>query len=170
MQVDTRTTKPVTHAVVACQPGREATRALRDALPLLRNAATVDVGMIDPVIGESRHREQPGADIATHLTRHGLRVNIVVHAREGETAAMALMRHAVESGAPCRCSGAASSHATTNTSMRCAMPGMRFPKHACQHHCGHMSMAKSCVTGHMRCSRCRHSVSDDDPWLRQGKR
>ena len=91
MQVDTRTTKPVTHAVVACQPGREATRALRDALPLLRNAATVDVGMIDPVIGESRHREQPGADIATHLTRHGLRVNIVVHAREGETAAMALM-------------------------------------------------------------------------------
>ena len=84
--------------------------------------------MIDPVIGESRHREQPGADIAKHLTRHGLRVNIVVHAREGETAAMALMRHAVESGAPCRYSGAASSHATTNTSMRCAMPGMRFPK------------------------------------------
>ena len=132
MQVDTRTTKPVTHAVVACQPGREATRALRDALPLLRNAATVDVGMIDPVIGESRHREQPGADIATHLTRHGLRVNIVVHAREGETAAMALMRHAVESGAPCRCSGAASSHATTNyldamRNARNALPKTRMP-------------------------------------------
>lgn len=100
MLFNTRTTKPVTHAVVAWQPGREATRALHDALPLLRNAATVDVVMIDPVIGESRHREQPGADIATHLIRHGLRVNIVVHAREGETVAMALMRHAVESGAP----------------------------------------------------------------------
>lgn len=90
---------PIAHAVVAWQPSRESTRALHDALPLLRNAKTVDVVMVDPVIGESHHGEQPGADIATHLARQGIRVNVVVHARQHETVATALLRHAAESGA-----------------------------------------------------------------------
>ena len=90
---------PLSHAVVAWQPTREATRALHDALPLLRNAGTVDVVMVDPVVGERRHGEEPGADIAAHLARHGIRANVVVLAGRGQTAAAALLRHAVESGA-----------------------------------------------------------------------
>ena len=39
---------PVRHAVVAWQPTREAARALHDALPLLAQAASVDVLMVDP--------------------------------------------------------------------------------------------------------------------------
>jgi nucleotide-binding universal stress UspA family protein len=90
---------PLKHAVVAWQPTRDATRALHDALPLLRVASSVDVLMVDPVVGESRHGEEPGADIALHLARHGIRVNVVVHARQRETVATALQRHAAESGA-----------------------------------------------------------------------
>lgn len=91
---------PMSHVVVAWQPTREATRALHDALPLLRTAGSVDVVTVDPVIGESHHGEQPGADIATHLARHGLRVNVVVLQRQrGETVATVLLRHAAESGA-----------------------------------------------------------------------
>ena len=90
---------PISHAVIAWQPTREAARALHDALPLLREAKTVDVVMIDPVVSESRYGQEPGADIAGHLARHGLQVNVVTHVLRQETVATALLRHAAESGA-----------------------------------------------------------------------
>lgn len=90
---------PISHAVIAWQPTREATRALHDALALLRTARTVDVVMVDPLADESRHGQQPGADIAGHLARHGLQVNVVTLARHKETVATVLMRHASDSGA-----------------------------------------------------------------------
>lgn len=90
---------PFLHAVVAWQPTREATRALHDAMPLLLAAGSVDVVTVDPLVSESRHGEQPGADIATHLARHGLKVNVVVRPRQQETVATALLRHAAESKA-----------------------------------------------------------------------
>jgi nucleotide-binding universal stress UspA family protein len=90
---------PVSHAVIAWQPTREATRALHDALPLLRAATTVDVVMVDPVAGDSRDSRQPVVDIAGHLARHGLQVNVVTQARHKETVATVLLRHAAESGA-----------------------------------------------------------------------
>ena len=63
---------PLSHAVVAWQPTREATRALHDALPLLRNAGTVDVVMVDPVVGDRAY----GADTMTIPTPNGpLRLN-----------------------------------------------------------------------------------------------
>ena len=87
------------HAIVAWQPTRESSRALHDALPLLRTAQTVDVLMIDPIMDDRRHGEQPGADIATHLARHGLTVQVVAAPSMGEPAEIALLRHAVQSGA-----------------------------------------------------------------------
>src|SRR3546814_13298606 len=41
----------------------------------------------------------PGADIAEHLARHGLRVEVVSLPREGVTAGVAILRHAREVGA-----------------------------------------------------------------------
>ncbi|MEO7940945.1 MAG: universal stress protein [Burkholderiaceae bacterium] len=90
---------PISHAVVAWQPTREGTRALHDALPLLLTAKTVDVLTVDPVIGENHHGERPGADIAGHLARHGIKVNVVERPLLRESTATALLRHAVESGA-----------------------------------------------------------------------
>jgi nucleotide-binding universal stress UspA family protein len=54
---------------------REATRALNDALPLLRTADSVTVMTIDPLISREAHGEVPGADIALHLSRHRVRVS-----------------------------------------------------------------------------------------------
>lgn len=76
---------PVRRVVLAWQPTREATRALHDALPLLAGDAEVHVLMIDPEVGEARHGEQPGADIARHLARHGWKVRVVSQPREGRS-------------------------------------------------------------------------------------
>jgi len=61
--------------LIAWKPGREATRAVHDALPFLRRAETVTVLVVDP--DEDRgHGEEPGADIARHLARHGVKVEV----------------------------------------------------------------------------------------------
>jgi nucleotide-binding universal stress UspA family protein len=86
-------------AVVAWRPSPEASRALHDALPLLRRARSVDVVMVEPRVGETSHGEVPGADIAQHLSRHGVKVEIVSLPREGASTAEAILRHAAQVGA-----------------------------------------------------------------------
>jgi nucleotide-binding universal stress UspA family protein len=87
------------HVVVAWQPTREATRAVHDALPFLLKAARVDVITVDPRVDESHHGEEPGADIANHLARHGIRANVVAIPSMGAETEDAIMRFATESGA-----------------------------------------------------------------------
>ena len=62
--------------LVAWDAGREAARALSDALPLLSSGAQVDVIAFDPLRGRSRHGEVPGADIGLFLARHGIKVAV----------------------------------------------------------------------------------------------
>ena len=59
--------------LVAWNAGREATRAVNDALPLLQAASRVTVLAINPHGGLHGHGQVPGADIALHLARHGVR-------------------------------------------------------------------------------------------------
>jgi nucleotide-binding universal stress UspA family protein len=58
--------------LIAWDGGREAARAVNDALPLLEQAESVAVLVINPSRGG--HGAQPGADIALHLARHGITV------------------------------------------------------------------------------------------------
>jgi nucleotide-binding universal stress UspA family protein len=90
---------PAAHAVVAWQTTREATRALHDAMPLLARATSVDVLMVDPEPRTGGHGELPGADIGTHLARHGLKVNVVERKRGGNSVATTLLRHAADTNA-----------------------------------------------------------------------
>ena len=60
--------------MVAWDAGRESTRAVHDALPILKTAASVAVLAVNPKSGRDGHGERPGADIALHLARHGCRV------------------------------------------------------------------------------------------------
>lgn len=87
---------PLRRVVLAWKPAPEATRALHDALPLLAGASEIDVLMIDPQVTEGRHGEQPGADIARHLSRHGLTVNVVSMPKEGRSIGANLLRHVQE--------------------------------------------------------------------------
>jgi nucleotide-binding universal stress UspA family protein len=90
---------PFRHVVIAWKPTREATRALHDSLALLRGATSIDVVIVDPVVSDMDHGADPGVDIATHLSRHDVRVNVVSIPRAGGTVAAALLRHAAESKA-----------------------------------------------------------------------
>jgi nucleotide-binding universal stress UspA family protein len=60
--------------LVAWNPAREATRAVTDAIPLLRLADTVHVMAVNPRAGE--HGAVAGADIGLYLARHGVRVEV----------------------------------------------------------------------------------------------
>jgi len=57
---------------VAWNAGREGARAVADAMPILETAQKVHVVMVDPVSSAIGHGEEPGADIALSLARHGI--------------------------------------------------------------------------------------------------
>ena len=61
------------HVLVAWNASREATRAVNDAMPLLAKAKKVTVLAVNPRGGALGHGAQPGADIALHLARHGVK-------------------------------------------------------------------------------------------------
>ena len=85
---------PPRRVVLAWQPRREPSRAIHDALPLLPRDARVDVLVLDPEVGEFGHGQQPGADIAAHLARHGLQVQVVSMPREGRSTGAAIVDYA----------------------------------------------------------------------------
>jgi len=62
--------------LVGWNAGAQAARAVHDALPLMAGAASVTVSAVNPRRGIDAHGDQPGADIARHLARHGLKVTV----------------------------------------------------------------------------------------------
>lgn len=86
--------------LVAWNAQREATRAVNDALPLLSKAESVTVLVVNPerwVIAP--HGEEPGADIALHLARHGITVQVEVIFPAGASTGEVLRAKAREIGA-----------------------------------------------------------------------
>jgi nucleotide-binding universal stress UspA family protein len=67
--------EPPRRILIGWNPEREATRAVHDALPLLRDADKVTI-LVVAEGGSMNGEEDPGADIARHLARH--RVNAEV--------------------------------------------------------------------------------------------
>jgi nucleotide-binding universal stress UspA family protein len=61
---------------VAWNASREAARAVNDALPILKRAQAVDVVTVNPSDAPFGHGEEPGADIALHLARHSIKVEV----------------------------------------------------------------------------------------------
>jgi nucleotide-binding universal stress UspA family protein len=71
------------HALVAWDGGRAALRAITDALPLLRKTKRVTLAVFNAQTQGGAHGEQPGADIALYLARHGVRVEVTQQATPG---------------------------------------------------------------------------------------
>jgi nucleotide-binding universal stress UspA family protein len=90
---------PAKRVLVAWQPTREATRALHDAMPFLHKSESIDVLVIDPEVDDRHHGEQPGADIAKHLARHGLNVRVVVQPKMGKQKGQAILDYAKQTDA-----------------------------------------------------------------------
>jgi nucleotide-binding universal stress UspA family protein len=61
--------------MIAWSPSEEATRALHEALPLLRNAEAASVIVVDTFLTRLE-KDNPGVDIARHLARHDIKAEI----------------------------------------------------------------------------------------------
>lgn len=73
---------------------REAVRAAADALPFLARAEAVEVLVIDPQRHKESHGQEPGADIARHLARHGAQVEVRRVSSEGKNVGQLMLSQA----------------------------------------------------------------------------
>lgn len=67
---------PVRRALIAWNGSKEAARAAFDALPFLQQAESVEIFSVDPPDMPRQNPELAGADLATALARHGVKVSI----------------------------------------------------------------------------------------------
>ncbi|MEP7209358.1 MAG: universal stress protein [Alphaproteobacteria bacterium] len=85
--------------LVAWNAGREAARALGEAVSLLRPDAQVSVATVDAKPSDEGHGEWPGVDITTHLARHGFKADLRNLDSLGGSVAKTLIDNAVAMGA-----------------------------------------------------------------------
>jgi nucleotide-binding universal stress UspA family protein len=80
--------------LVCWDGGRQSARAIADALPFLHRAKTVDVVIVatEPLKSD----ELPGADIARHLARHDLQVDVKRIVRAGTNVADTILSYAAD--------------------------------------------------------------------------
>ena len=85
--------------ILACwNASREARRAMADAMPFLGAAQSVTVLVVDPAARAHKHGEEPGADIALYLARHGAHVEVECATSRGAPVAEVILSRAVERG------------------------------------------------------------------------
>ena len=77
----------------------EASNAVARSLDLLRTAEDVRLVLVDPVEGEFGQGEEPGADAATYLARHGIRATVDRRPSQGRSIAAVLRQHAIDTSA-----------------------------------------------------------------------
>lgn len=91
--------------MIAWNASVEASCAVAGALPLLRRARRVQIVVLNPRQNVGRHGDEPGADLATYLARHGVRAE-VLRSETKEECGTALCRLARENAAELIVAGA----------------------------------------------------------------
>ncbi len=84
--------------LVGWNASREARRAVADALPFLVAAASVTLLVVDSNERADRHGEEPGADIALYLARHGAHVEVEQVSSRGSPVAGIILSYAADHG------------------------------------------------------------------------
>ena len=80
--------------LIAWDPVQQAARALADALPFIAEAETVTVALVNPEPEPSRYGDEPGADLAAALARHGVALTVDRLSGSGASVAEAIRDHA----------------------------------------------------------------------------
>jgi len=75
--------------VIGWNGSREATRSIADAMPFLADAESVHLVVAPRAGTKDLHGQEPGADMAAHLSRHG--VSVVLEQSLGEDAGSILL-------------------------------------------------------------------------------
>lgn len=90
------------HVLVAWDGGREAARAITDAMPLLIKAKKTTIIAINPEqnpwFGEPIHGQEPCADMAQYLARHGVKAEAAHIQAKDISVANALLSRAADLG------------------------------------------------------------------------
>jgi nucleotide-binding universal stress UspA family protein len=85
--------------LIAWNASSQAMHAIRGALPFLRRAKNVDVVIYNAALRKDVYGDEPGADIALYLARHGVKVNVMQEEIGGEIdVGNALLSQSVERG------------------------------------------------------------------------
>ncbi|MEW9834885.1 universal stress protein [Mesorhizobium marinum] len=84
----------------------EASNAVSHARDLLAAADDVRIVLVDPLVGEDGQGEEPGADLAAYLARHGVKVTVDRLSSQGRTVDETLRQHAVDTAAELMVMGA----------------------------------------------------------------
>lgn len=84
--------------LIAWNASRKSTRAVNDALPLLRDAKAVTVLAVNPRHGIEGHGDVPAADIALHLARHGVKAEAAHTIAKDISEGDALLSYAADLG------------------------------------------------------------------------
>ena len=84
--------------MIAWNGSAEAGRAITTAIALLQGAHSVDLVVLNASENANVHGDEPGADMALYLARHGIEVKVVV-AQAGRDDGEALLTCAVDAGA-----------------------------------------------------------------------
>jgi nucleotide-binding universal stress UspA family protein len=83
--------------LVCWDASRNAARAIADAMPFLQRSKAIDVIVV--ATERPKSDELPGADIAHHLARHGLQVDLKRIVTGGGDVASTILSYAADSGA-----------------------------------------------------------------------
>lgn len=89
----------VRRILVGWNATRESIRAVADALPLLARADTVEILIVDSQHLRERRGQEPGADIARHLLRHGAKVDVQLLSSGNQDVGRVLLSQAAAFGA-----------------------------------------------------------------------
>lgn len=82
--------------LIAWSSQLEAGRAVRHAMDMLVTADAVHIAIVDPQATRTAMGEEPGADIAEYLARHGIKTTIDTLASGGREAGVILRQHAID--------------------------------------------------------------------------
>ncbi|MBK5571867.1 MAG: universal stress protein [Ensifer sp. SSB1] len=83
-----------------------AAHASRHALEMMKMAQSVHVTMVDPVAAARASGDEPGADVATYLARHGINVTVATLSSSSRSVTETLLRHALDINADMMVMGA----------------------------------------------------------------
>lgn len=81
--------------LISWDASRGAMRAVTDAIPMLQQADIVQVAVFNPDTRTMAHGDQPGADLALYLARHGIKVEVLTQ-QTGKDVGAALLSLAKE--------------------------------------------------------------------------
>ncbi|MEY9560113.1 nucleotide-binding universal stress UspA family protein [Sinorhizobium fredii] len=70
--------------------------AAREALEIMESAEEVNVVLVDPSAASAKNGEDPGADVATYLARHGIKGTVDRLPSGGRRVDEVLKQHAID--------------------------------------------------------------------------